>query len=209
MLTRRHLLALGGGLGGALLPVAAFAEDAGEVSALTGNAVAVAGGAERTLATGATVKVNDLVQTGADGRLGLRLGKSTSIQLGPGTKLRIEQHLADVGGQFELLEGSMLFEHTRAPGAPAHKADVKGPYGLIAVRGTRFFAGPSRGRFGVYVTEGRVDVAAAGRTVVLVPGYGTEMARPGDIPVRPSVWSAGRAREALALVTGPAQPRGR
>lgn len=208
MLTRRQLLLLGGAATAAMLPAAASAEDAGQVTALMGRAVAQAGGSERPLAVGAQVQVGDLVQTAADSRLGLRLGQSTIINLGPATRLRIERHLVDAGGQFDLVEGSILFAHTRPAGTQPHKAEVRSPYGLIAVRGTRFWAGQQQGRFGVFVAEGAVDVTAADRSVRLHPGFGTDIMRPGLRPTAAAVWPSSRIRNAYLSTLGalPKQP---
>lgn len=211
MLTRRSLVVLGSAIA-VVRPPEAFAAGAGQVIELTGKAVAVAASAERPLAVGAAIAVNDLVETAPASRLALQLGTDTFINLGPATKLRIEPHLLDVGGSFELIDGSVLIEHVRAPGREPHKAELKSPYGLIAVRGTRFFAGPSQGRFAVFVAEGRVDVSARNRTVTLEPGRGSDIARPGAAPTPAARWQAARIRAAYVLTTGgpappPRQPR--
>jgi hypothetical protein len=52
---------------------------------------------------------------------------------------------------------------------------VRSPYGLMAVRGTTFFAGPSNDVFGVFVARGVVAVTGGGRTVVLRLGLGTNI----------------------------------
>ena len=49
--------------------------------------------------------------------------------------------------------------------------NIRSPFGLISVRGTRLFAGPSKGVFGVFVVNGAVTVAAAGKTVTVQGGF--------------------------------------
>ena len=49
---------------------------------------------------------------------------------------------------------------------------IRSSYGLIAVRGTKFFAGPSNGVFGVFVDHGTVTVSGGGSEVVLQAGRG-------------------------------------
>ena len=73
-------------------------------------------------------------------------------------------------------------------------------FGLIAIRGTRVFAGPSNGVFGVFVVHGSVDVTAAGKTVKVDRGFGTNIAKPGDPPTDPAAWKPPRIRAALASV---------
>jgi hypothetical protein len=74
-------------------------------------------------------------------------------------------------------------------------------FGLITIRGTRVFAGPSNGVFGVFVTRGVVDVTAGGKTVRLAKGFGTNIAKPGDPPTDPAAWKPPRIKAALASVS--------
>ena len=92
----------------------------------------------------------------------------------------------------------MLYDHD----ARAGRSDVtvRGPYGLVAVRGTKFFAGPSNGVFGVFVESGTVTVTGASRAVTLVAGQGTNIARPGDEPSAPTQWGEARIAAAMASV---------
>ena len=71
----------------------------------------------------------------------------------------------------------------------------------MAVRGTRFFAGPSNNLFGVFVARGVVTVSAAGQQVTLREGEGTDIASPGAPPTPVKRWGAERIRAALASVS--------
>ena len=77
---------------------------------------------------------------------------------------------------------------------------LRSPFGTIALRGTRVFAGPSKGVFGVFVERGIVDFTAGGVTVRLSAGEGSDVRRPGDKPTPPSRWGSERALDALASV---------
>lgn len=178
------------------------ADAAGTVTAMTGKAVAISSEGERALAPGAAIRNGDEITTAAASRLTLRLGRSTIVHLGPATRLKVEPHLAEAGGVLELVDGSMLYDHVRSSGSGSSNALIRSPYGLIAVRGTRFWAGPSKGRFGIFLDHGRVDVSASGHTVRLTPGLGTDIAWPGDAPTAPRRWPAARVREALTQTTG-------
>jgi ferric-dicitrate binding protein FerR (iron transport regulator) len=200
---RRFFLALIGSVAASGGGTTALAADAaGAVTALTGRAVAVGSDGERALVVGAAIRDGDVVTTATASRVTLRLGRSTTVHLGPATRLKVEPHLAEAGGVLELVDGSMLYDHVRTPGNGPSNALVRSPYGLIAVRGTRFWAGQSKGRFGVFLDHGRVDVSASGHTVRLTPGLGTDMASPGDAPAAPRRWPAARVREALTETTG-------
>jgi ferric-dicitrate binding protein FerR (iron transport regulator) len=77
---------------------------------------------------------------------------------------------------------------------------VRSPFGLIAVRGTRCFAGPSNGVFGVFVERGAVMVIGRNTGVLVTDGQGTNIAHPGDEPAAPAPWGAARIAAAMASV---------
>ncbi|HWL70748.1 MAG TPA: hypothetical protein VNS22_20545, partial [Geminicoccus sp.] len=113
--------------------------------------------------------------------------------------LRLDRFaLASEAGNYELQAGPLLLEHDE--NGPGIGSTVQSPYALIAVRGTRFFAGPSNNVFGVFVATGRVSVQAAGQSVLLDPGEGTNIPRPGAPPSPAAPWGAARIQAALASV---------
>ncbi|HKM62769.1 MAG TPA: FecR family protein [Acidisphaera sp.] len=169
------------------------------VEALRGEAYAMEAAGRRTLAPAAEVSVGDLVSTAAQSSLGMRLGMATEVRLGPEAQLRIDRFLVNVGGVLELARGSMVFDH--APTAGGIDVTVRSPFGLMAVRGTRFFAGPSNGVFGVFVVEGTVLVVGSNTSVEVTKGLGTDIVRPGAEPTNPHPWGAARIATALASVT--------
>jgi ferric-dicitrate binding protein FerR (iron transport regulator) len=202
--TRRALL-IGAGATLATLPMSMplLAETpAGVVDAVAGEAHAVAAAGMRKLAAEANVFVGDLLTTGVASRLGVALGKATSLRLGAEAKLKIDRFIVDAGGEFTLESGVLRFDKPAAGKAPAKAPDLtfRSVYGVIAVRGTRFHAGQDRGRFAVFVDRGSVSVTAAGKTVVVAAGQGTDIARPGAAPSRPRVWPAARVRAFRAAV---------
>jgi hypothetical protein len=200
--TRRTALQLGATLGPALLmpaaPALALAKAAGTVGFLKGDAAAEGNGQRRVLLMKENVFVDDLVTTGKETRLMLQLGARTTLKLGGDARLRIESYLLDQGGEFELANGALQFERTGKPASSDLK--IRSAYGVIAVRGTRFFAGPSKGVFGVLVGSGRVEVTSGGRTVSVGAQQGTDIVRPGAAPSTPKPWGNARIREALASI---------
>jgi hypothetical protein len=144
------------------------------------------------------VFVGDLVGTRPESVMGLKLGAATQLRLGPQARLKIDRFVVNTGGVLVLDGGGILVDHDPA----ATKTDilVRSPFGLIAVRGTRFFAGPSNGVFGVFVQRGEVLVVGPNTAVRLTSGAGTDIARPGAEPTDPHVWGDARIAAALALV---------
>jgi hypothetical protein len=173
-------------------------QSAGDVAAVKGDAAAETTNVRRPLAQGGQVFVDDTVTTGAAARLTLQLGRSTRLQLGEAVRLRLDRHLVNAGGSFDLQGGAMLFDR----GVSAAKAETtfRSPYGLMVVRGTKFFAGPSKGVFGVFVFSGEVQVSAAGKTVKLTAGFGTDIAQPGAAPTKAARWKPPRITAAMQSV---------
>jgi ferric-dicitrate binding protein FerR (iron transport regulator) len=118
--------------------------------------------------------------------------------LGGKAELRIDRFAGNTGGEINFTKGTIRFEHIG--GAPVAGLKFTTPYGLIAPGGTIFYAGPSRGAFGVFVRQGKVAVSAAGRTVIAGPGEGTSITKPGDAPTKPVIWRPERIREIEAQV---------
>jgi ferric-dicitrate binding protein FerR (iron transport regulator) len=175
------------------------AEPAGSVEEVDGEAFAVANTVRRMLQRLAPVFLGDQVGTGAASRLGMRLGRDTTIRLGERARLRIDRFLLDAGGEITLRSGPLLFD--RPAGSLPAPMQIRSPFALIAVRGTRFFAGPSNGPFGVFVERGSVAVSSAGRRVILRDGEGTDFSAPGTRPTPVKRWGPERIRAALASVT--------
>ena len=195
--------ALGGATGILAWRTPSFAwaqnEGIGQVESLRGEAFAESAGDRRRLDLQAPIFIGDIIITGASSRIAVRLGRRTRLALGENARLRVDQHImASDRGTYELQAGPLLVEHDQ--GGPAVPATVRSPYALIAVRGTRFFAGPSNDAFGVFVATGGVSVQAAARLVVLAAGEGTSIARPGDPPGKVVAWGEARIRAALASV---------
>jgi ferric-dicitrate binding protein FerR (iron transport regulator) len=179
----------------ALRPAGAV-EPVGAVEEVTGEAFGEIESARRTLDRAAPVFLSEEVVTGLASRLAMRLGRDTTVKLGEQARLKIDRFLVNAGGEMTLRSGPMLFD-----GRPHHAGvQIRSAFGLIAVRGTRFFAGPSNDRFGVFVARGSVAVSAAGQQVILREGEGTDIVAPGAPPTPVKRWGAERIRAALASV---------
>jgi ferric-dicitrate binding protein FerR (iron transport regulator) len=195
-LLRRGALALPFILAG--MPALA-AERVGSVEDVRGEAFAELEAVRRTLDRAAPIFLSDEVGTGVASRLGMRLGRNTAIRLGEQARLKIDRFLVDAGGEMTLRSGPLLFDGPRH-GTPAG-VQIRSPFALIAVRGTRFFAGPSNDRFGVFVVRGSVAVTSAGQQVILREGEGTDFVAPGTPPTPIKRWAPQRIRAALASVS--------
>ena len=200
--SRRSLLGVSAALIASILARPSGAETAqqvGSVEDFKGQVFAEKDAVRRDLERAAPLFVRDQVGTGAELRLTMRLGRDTILKLGEQARLTIDRYLVDAGGELNLGSGAMLFE--RPAGRAPTTVRIRSTFGLIAVRGTRFFAGPSNEVFGVFVQEGRVTVSAAGKRVTVRAGQGTNIARPGAAPTTPAPWRDPRINAALASVS--------
>ncbi|MET0606442.1 MAG: FecR domain-containing protein [Beijerinckiaceae bacterium] len=195
--TRRAIIALAAGA-----PVLGAGETraqtaAGKVSNVRGMAFAEVGPGTRTLIQAEAVYLDELLRTGDDSRLGVALSNGNQIDLGARSKLRIDRTLLDGGGSLTLGGGAMMLD--RPDAGRKGRLNVTSPFAVIAVRGTKFFAGEIDG-FGVFVERGAVQVSAAGRSVIVRAGEGTTIPRVGAPPEDVRVWGAPKIARARAMI---------
>lgn len=186
----------------ALVPAAevlAAAETVGNVTEIKGKASAELAGKTRVLKLKAPVHLTEtLITGGGEARLTALLAVKTTLKLGARTKVRIDKFIVDSGGELTFNSGALLLD---APSQSFEKGlTIDSRFALIAVRGTKFFAGRLGEAFSVFVEEGAVDVTAAGQTVRLNSGEGTDIANPGDPPGEVRRWGAPKIARAMALV---------
>jgi ferric-dicitrate binding protein FerR (iron transport regulator) len=195
---RRTALAGFAALAGAAAGPALAETPAGSVITISGAAVAMLRAARRELAPNGQVFIGDRIATSEGARASIRLGTSTDLRMGEKARVTIDRFIVDAGGTITLGEGAVLIEKSPASG---ESLSIRSSYGLIAVRGTRFFAGPSNGVFGVFVARGRVTVQAGGYEVSIAAGEGADIAKPGDPPSIAKPWGEARIAAALAQVS--------
>jgi ferric-dicitrate binding protein FerR (iron transport regulator) len=152
----------------------------------------------RSLEPEGPLLLGDLVWTAARSHTALGLDLGARIDLGPGAQLVLDRFVAGAKGDLVLNAGAMIFD--RDENLPKVDLTLRSQYGLISVRGTQFFAGPSRGIFGVFVARGAVRVTAGGARVRLQPGEGVDITAPGERPSNVTRWGPERIAEAFASV---------
>ena len=198
LVTSRRAFLVGVAVAVVASPLWAEASAAGNIESLHGLAFAETASSRRVLQPSADVFVGDLVETEIDSGLIMRLGTSTMVKLGALAKFRIDKFVVDAGGVLDLYQGGLVID--RHDNAKSERLQVRSPFALIAVRGTMFFAGPSKGVFGVFVGRGTVTVTGGGRTVTLRAGQGTDIVEAGSAPSKPKAWAPERISTALASV---------
>lgn len=192
IVTRRALIAGAAATGLAPFAPAGAAEAVGAVTQLVGQAFA----GRRALDANGPVYLEEMVRTDVGSRLAMKLGATTTLKLGPDTRVRIDKFLVDAGGELTLERGSMLFDG-RDGGFPKG-LNVKSPYAVIAVRGTRFFAGELDTPMEVFVWRGEVAVTSGRRVMQLLQGDGVSLGQRGAGPPAVRVWARTKVDRASA-----------
>ena len=189
---------------GGMLAMAGFTLPA-RADTVIGTALEIRGSASRkqaereeALAAGADLRDRDVVATGKDSFASLKLGEDTSLLLGSETEMTLDSFIAGQGGTIELGMGQVVFD--RPEGLPKIDLTMRTAFGMIGVRGTKFFAGPSRSAFAVFVEHGLVEVTGGGVKRSVGQGQGVEIEAPGSVPSEPVAWGEERIREAYASV---------
>lgn len=192
-------------LAGGALALTGIGIRATQANSIIGKAVEITGDVTRKqadrlegLKAGASLMDHDFVATGKESFAELALGEDTSLLLGSETELLIDTFIAGQGGTIELGTGQMVFD--RPEGLAKIDLTMRTAFGMIGVRGTKFFAGPSRGVFGVFVEHGLVEVTGGGVTRQVGRRQGVDIAAPGAAPSEVARWGEARIREAYASV---------
>lgn len=160
-----------------LLSSTAFAQQACEVVAVSGEAQRVDG---KALAVGDKLDVGATLRTGAAGRVRLKFVDGSVVVLADKSQLRIEAFSAPTGQPRAaelLLEMGLVGQRVTPSSAGSWK--VRTPTAVTAVRGTEFSVevGDDRAT-AVHVKTGEVDVEPAGpQTRGIRPRYPVRLAK--------------------------------
>jgi len=139
----------------------AFAE--GRIGGATSIEKQVASSHVAQLSVGDSVYANETISTGSAGKGGFTFDDRTTLQVGPGSKVKLDQFVyaggSGNGVAFKAAKG--VFRFVSAPGA--HDAyQVKTPTASIGVRGTTFAVRVRPGATDVVIYDGAVDVCPIG-----------------------------------------------
>lgn len=193
-------IALGAALAGLTLGRAGFAQTA---APLIGHSLQVQGscalrraGAISALQPATGLFESDRITTGAASGALLALENAARIHLGENSLVHLKS-LVGLSGEIRI-GGAIVFD--RAEDEPPLNLTFRSEFGRIGVRGTRFFAGPTKGVFSVFVDRGEVSVRSLGTTRILSAGEGVEIRARGMAPGPVVKWGAARVAEAFASV---------
>lgn len=192
-----------------LIPTARAAEaparaDVGEVERVQRSAEAEFAERIRPLSPASSVLYQDLLRTGNDARLKVRLEDGSEITMGERAELRVDDFVYEPAGRQTLrlssLKGALLFVGNHLRPAPTRSVEVHTPVAILGVRGTRLWVGPIDGATGVLVLEGEVLVRSAGGLLSLFAGEGTSIHADGTLEPR-QPWPEEKIARARAMVS--------
>jgi hypothetical protein len=142
-------------------PLSAQAELAvGTVSKVTGQAQIGAA----TAVVGAPVHMSDRLRTGANARLQVTFHDNSSLTLGENANVVIDRFIinpdkSSANVVLNASKGALRFAGGRIEQMHQKNIVVNTPYAALAVRGTQFWAGPIKGKYGVLLLKGKVRVS--------------------------------------------------
>ena len=176
--------------------------DVGEVERVQNLAEAVYGDETRSLGKSSTVKRLDLLKTGADARLEVRLNDGSKVTLGDNAELVVDDFVHTPKQEraitLNALKGALRFVGQKLEDYSRQEVKVKTPVATLGIRGTHFWVGRIDGETGVLVLDGNVLVNSRYGLVSLGPGEGTMIKDNGTLsPVKK--W--GEKKKARALET--------
>ncbi len=194
---RRTFIA-GAAAAGFLLPLPASAAlSIGRSVKARGTATLLRAEAASRLAPGADLFEGDTVKTGAKSFAELVLKTATQINLGPDSEVGIDRFVANMGGVINV-GGAIAFD--RPENLSPLDLNVNTAFARIGVRGTRFFAGPSKGVYAVFVDRGSVNVRSGWSVRRLNAGDGVDIPEAGGRLGKVAQWGEPRIVAAFKSV---------
>jgi len=130
-------------LSGIALSVSGAEPFVGSVKMAQGSAQVLRGAEKTPIREGMRLLLNDVLETAADGRLGVILEDGTRIALGPNTELKVDRFVYQpVEGKFGLLlrlgRGALAYISGRIALFSPESVSVTTPVAVLGLRGTSF-----------------------------------------------------------------------
>ncbi len=125
------------------LPLAAWADDAGEFKNVSGSVRIEREGKRVPAKVGMPVRQSDVIVTGADGSAGVTFSDNSLLSVGPNSVLAIDKYAFDTtthAGQFDasLKKGTLAVISGKMVKQSPEAMRVRTPSSIMGVRGTEF-----------------------------------------------------------------------
>jgi len=189
------------------VPVQAQEEDiAGEVLRLQGAAVAMQDAFPRPLKIGDKIMRGDVISTGKDARIEIRMIDDAVMTLGERTVFVVIDYITtgeEPNAAVRLLEGAFKAVSGDLVKTANASFVVETPLATIGIRGTTFWGGSLDGVFEVALLDGKgiYVETKTGRVELTTVGQGTAIRSADIAPTAPEAWGAGKVQRAVDTVT--------
>lgn len=180
---------------------------AGTVSNLKGAVLAVQNAAFRKLEIGSEVYIGDILSTGANARLEIKMVDDGVFSLAQKTSFVVSDYTFGTGNDnviVELLSGAMDGVSGQIAKVKDSPLTIKTPQATIGIRGTKFFIGHMAEDGKLHVAHwsgGGVHIQNfAGETLIQGAGHGVIIDHDRYVPPAPTLWSEEKRAKAKAMV---------
>lgn len=177
----------------------------GSVVRIEGQAVAIQDALPRVLDLGSPVQAGDIISTGKDARLELKMNDGGDLKLGARTQFVIQEYIVGNQGNnavLRLLQGAFLATSGRITQVADGSMTVETDAATIGIRGTTVWGGSLDGDFEVAMLDGKAITVEtkAGKVEMTSAGEGTRITAADAPPSPPVQWADAKVKRALATV---------
>lgn len=178
---------------------------AGTVARLEGSAIAMQDAVPRVLEPNSPVYIGDVLSTGPESRLEVKMVDDGIFTLGERTTFMVIDYTFGGGnpnGLLRLLSGAVNAASGKLAKTAGAKFSMEADAATIGIRGTQFWLGELDGVFQVGLWSGAVVVENRGGAVEInQPNFGTQVRDQDSTPTEPRPWSETTILRARALTS--------
>jgi hypothetical protein len=180
-------------------------DQAGEVTRLNGDTVAVQDAQPGVLALGKFIYVGDVISTGPRARLEVRMIDDSILTLGERTSFVVIDYVyrqTEANAVLRLMTGVMRAASGKIAGRADASFELATDFASVGIRGTAYWAGIWDDALHVELLEGKgVTVEnGAGTVVITEPHFGTWVTGFDSLPSTPKLWPTDKTRRAARSV---------
>ncbi|MBT4588201.1 MAG: FecR domain-containing protein [Rhodospirillaceae bacterium] len=181
-------------------------EVVGSVSKLQGSAIAMQDAVPRILKVAAPIMMGDVISTGKDSRVELKMIDEAQFNLGARTNFVVEEYflMADrSNAAIRLLSGAVGIVSGKIASLDSKPFVLRTATATIGVRGTTFWGGEIDGSLQFALIKGKGITVAnkAGSVEITGVGQGTNVPNEAIAPTTPKKWGQGKLDRAAAMTS--------
>ena len=178
---------------------------AGKVTRIKGSAIAIQNAQPRILGVGADIRLGDIISTGPESRLEMRMRDDAIFTLGARTNFVVMEYefKDDVGGSaMRLMSGAVNIVTGKIAQLASATNRIETEFATISIRGTALWLGTITEDFEVVMWKGKGVFVTnrAGDAEITKPNNGVLISGPDEEPDPPVDWAPDKICAARATV---------